>query len=73
MSHKRTVETLDRTLHDLKDNTKIMERVTLVLAGEFRQILPVISRGTSADQTDVCLKKSVWKSLGSYLESESYN
>ena len=35
-----------------------MGGVTLVLAGNFRQILPVIPRGTRADQISACLKKS---------------
>ena len=32
--------------------------MTLVLAGDFRQILPVIPRGNSADQINICLRKS---------------
>ena len=36
-------------------------RVTLVLAGDFKQFLPVISRGIKADQINSCLKKSyIW-------------
>ena len=58
MSHKRAVEALDRTLQNLKDNTKIMKGVTLFLAGDFRQILPDISWETRADQI-----KPVWKGL----------
>ena len=67
MSHKQAVEALDQILQDLKDNTKIMGGITLVLASNFRQILPVIPR---ADQINVCPKKFY---LWSYLESESYN
>ena len=63
MNIKREVKALDQTLQDLKNNTKIMGEVTLVLAGDFRQILPDISRGTRADQINVCLKKV--SSLGS--------
>ena len=56
MSHKQIVKVLDQTLQDLKDNTKIMGGVILVLAGDFRQIFPVIPRGTKADQINSCLK-----------------
>jgi ATP-dependent DNA helicase PIF1 len=35
-----------------------MGGVTMLLAGDFRQILPIIRRGTRADQVNACLKAS---------------
>ena len=58
MLHKRAVEAIDRLLKDLKDNNNLFGGVTVVLAGDFRQCLPVISGGNSADQLNACLKSS---------------
>ncbi|GBP67387.1 hypothetical protein EVAR_43670_1 [Eumeta japonica] len=40
MSHKRAIETLDRTIKDIKGNRHIMEGMVVLLAGNFRQTLP---------------------------------
>ena len=41
-----------------------MSGVTVVLSGDFRQTLPVIPRGTKADELKACLKSSVlWKNI----------
>ncbi|KAK7097308.1 hypothetical protein V1264_004308 [Littorina saxatilis] len=62
MSHRATFEALDRTLQDLRKNDTLMGGVTIVLAGDFRQTLPVIPRGTKADQLQACVKSSyLWK------------
>lgn len=58
MSHKADIEAIDRTLRDLKSCKKVMGGVTFVCAGDFRQTLPVISRGTRADIIKTCLKSS---------------
>ena len=58
MLHRKHLEALDRTLQDLKNNSKLMGGTTVVLAGDFRQILPVITRGTKADELKACLKSS---------------
>lgn len=58
MAHKGGIEALDRILKDLKSNNKLMGGVTVLLAGDFRQTLPVIPRGTRADEVNACLKSS---------------
>ncbi|KAK3884607.1 hypothetical protein Pcinc_011133 [Petrolisthes cinctipes] len=62
MSHKRAFEALDRTLKFLHNNDKLMGGVTVVLSGDFRQTLPVITRGTRADEVNACIKASqLWQ------------
>ncbi|XP_061385228.1 uncharacterized protein LOC133320601 [Danaus plexippus] len=50
MSHKRAIEALDRCLQDIHSNRKLMGGVVVLLAGDFRQTLPIIERGTAADE-----------------------
>jgi DNA replication protein DnaC len=51
MMHRRAFKVVDRTLHDLMQlddaqaNEKIFGGKTVVLGGDFRQILPVIPKG----------------------------
>lgn len=49
MSHKRAVEALNRSLKDIRGNQDLMGGIVVLLAGDFRQTLPVIERGTPAD------------------------
>ena len=62
MSHKRCLEAVDKTLKDIHNNNKIMGGVTVLLSGDFRQTLPVIPKGTKADELKSCIKSSyLWK------------
>ena len=64
MSHRKAFEALDRTLQDMKDCKHLMGGVTVVLAGDFRQTLPVVPKGTRADELKSCLKNSyIWNFL----------
>jgi len=58
MAHKGGVEALDRTLQDIRSSTHLMGGMTVLLAGDFRQTLPVVPRGTRADEVRACLKSS---------------
>ncbi|GFU61924.1 ATP-dependent DNA helicase [Trichonephila clavipes] len=54
----------DRTLRDFKGNRRILGGVLILLSGDFRQTLPIISRSTPADELHACLKSSVlWRHL----------
>ena len=44
MSHKKPITALDRIMKDIKGNQNIMEGMVVLLADDFRQILPVITR-----------------------------
>ena len=64
MLNKRAFEAIDRLMQDLRGNSQLMGGVTFVAAGDFRQCLPVITGGTSADQLRFMLKSShLWHSV----------
>ncbi|GMF44720.1 unnamed protein product [Phytophthora fragariaefolia] len=63
MTHRHAFEAVDRTLRDIMDNDQEpFEGKVFVLSGDFRQILPVVVRGTPAETIDACLKSStLWE------------
>ncbi|KAJ8874226.1 hypothetical protein PR048_025068 [Dryococelus australis] len=64
MSHRAHVEAVDRTSKDLRSSTAIMGGVTFVFAGDFRQTLPVVTKGMRADIIKAFLKSSpLWSSI----------
>ncbi|CAF4172498.1 unnamed protein product, partial [Rotaria sordida] len=51
---------------DLRNNGKNMGGVVVLIAGDFRQTLPVIPKGTMADELKACLKSSyLWRHVAS--------
>ena len=56
--HRKVLEAMDTTLQDLRSSTEIMGGLLTILCGDFRQILPVIPKGTRANIVDACLKSS---------------
>jgi len=56
MAHKKPLEALHHTLQDLRSNNDLMGGSTVVLAGDFRQTLPIIQRSSPADELNACLK-----------------
>ena len=58
MAHKKAMEALDQTLRDIRGNDRLMGSVTVLLSGDFRQTLPIIPKGTPADELNACLKAS---------------
>lgn len=50
---------MNRTLQDIRGNKNLIDRVTVLLAGGFYQILPVVSKRTRADEIKAYLKRSV--------------
>ena len=62
MANRHALESLNNTLQDLRGNGKNMGGVVVLLAGDFRQTLPVIAKGTMADELKACLKSSpLWR------------
>ncbi|GMF41136.1 unnamed protein product [Phytophthora fragariaefolia] len=59
MTHRHAFEAVDRSLRDVLNNDEDpFGGKTVVLSGDFRQILPVVMRGTPAETIDACLKSS---------------
>ncbi|XP_045500045.1 uncharacterized protein LOC123697545 [Colias croceus] len=66
MAHRKAVEAVDRTLRDIRQNDRPMGGITVLFCGDFRQTLPVIPRGTRADEVRACLKSSyLWRDIQS--------
>ncbi|CAG9830574.1 unnamed protein product [Diabrotica balteata] len=64
MAQKHSIEALNRTLKDIKNNDKLFGGTLLVLSGDFRQTLSVIPRSTYADEINACLKSSpLWHTV----------
>lgn len=62
MAHKLSLEALDRTLRDLWNSQELFGGILILLAGDFRQTLPVLPRSTMADEINACLKCSfLWR------------
>ena len=62
MANRYALEALNNTLQDLRGNVENMGGVVVLLAGDFRQTLPVVPKGTMADELKACLKSSpLWR------------
>jgi hypothetical protein len=62
MTHRFAFEALDRTLRDLRNSQEPMGGIITVLCGDFRQILPIIPKGSRPDIVNATLKRSaLWK------------
>lgn len=64
MAHKKALQAVDKSLQDIRNSSEVMGGVLLVLAGDFRQTLPIISGGTAADEINACLQRSeLWRNV----------
>ncbi|KAI3752350.1 hypothetical protein L2E82_24321 [Cichorium intybus] len=63
MAHRQAVEAVDRTLQDITQVRLPFGGKIMVLGGDFRQVLPVIRRGTRAQIVDSSLRMSPLWSL----------
>ncbi|XP_028102947.1 ATP-dependent DNA helicase RRM3-like [Camellia sinensis] len=64
MQHRHCVEAVDRTLRDIRDSEKPFGGITVILGGDFRQILPVIPKGVREQIVNASLRHSViWKHI----------
>ena len=50
MAHKKSLEALDRTMKDLRNNHNQFGKAIILLAGDFRLPLPVIPTSTPVDE-----------------------
>nr|XP_051218929.1 uncharacterized protein LOC127336183 [Lolium perenne] len=64
MTKRQTVETLDRSLQDIMGSDLPFRGKVVVFGGDFRQVLPVVTRGTRAQITDATLQRSyLWDKI----------
>lgn len=63
MGHRHVFEAVDRTLRDVRDEPgKLFGGMTVLFCGDWRQILPVIPRGSRTEIVNATLKHSqIWK------------
>ncbi|CDF77379.1 unnamed protein product [Chondrus crispus] len=59
MCHRHCIETVDRSLRDLMQTDRSFGGKFLVLAGDFRQILPVVPGGSRGQIVSACVKASL--------------
>lgn len=59
MTKRQAVEALDRSMRDIMDRPDVpFGGKTVVFGGDFRQVLPVVRKGTRPQITDATLRKS---------------
>jgi hypothetical protein len=64
MTKRQADEALDRSLQDITGCRSQFGGKVIVFGGDFRQVLPVVRRGTRAQIVNACLKKSyLWKDI----------
>lgn len=64
MTKRQAVEILDRSLQDIMDCSDPFGGKVVVFGGDFRQVLPVVPRGTRAQITDAILQRSyIWDKI----------
>ena len=64
MTRRQSGETLDRSLQDITGRFEPFGGKVIVFLGDFRQVLPVVSRGTRAQIMDATLLRSyIWENI----------
>ena len=64
MVNRCALESLDRTIRDIMEVNSPFGGKVLILGGDFRQVLPVVPKGTKAEMIDACIVKSpLWKDI----------
>lgn len=64
MADRRILEAVDRSMKDIRKNDRTFGGITVVLAGDWRQILPVVRNGSRAEIVNACIKSSpLWSNV----------
>src|SRR5947207_3120057 len=62
MQNRHIFEMINRTMKDIRNDPRLFEGVVFCFCEDFRQILPVVSRGTRGQIVSTCLKRSpLWR------------
>ncbi|XP_020271151.1 uncharacterized protein LOC109846336 [Asparagus officinalis] len=68
MAKRFAIETVDRTLRDVMGDKRFFGGKVVVFGGDFRQVLPVVPRGTRAETINASLVKSyLWEKNGEII------
>ncbi|KAG5566976.1 hypothetical protein RHGRI_002514 [Rhododendron griersonianum] len=72
MAKRQSIEALDILLRDLTEKDYLFGGKVVVLGGDFRQVLPVIPKGTKDDCIDASLvRSSIWSTLKKHTLKEN--
>ncbi|KAG5525404.1 hypothetical protein RHGRI_031907 [Rhododendron griersonianum] len=64
MTNRLAIEALDRTLRDIMDVEMPFGGKVMVFGGDFRQVLPVVPKGTKAETINASIAKSpLWRNV----------
>src|SRR6202789_1450016 len=64
MQHRHIHEAVDRTFQDIRRSDKPFGGLSVVFGGDFKQILPVIVKGSRAQIVGACIQRShLWRSI----------
>nr|XP_027086581.1 uncharacterized protein LOC113708317 [Coffea arabica] len=64
MINKGSIEAVDRLLQDLMDSNALFGSKVIVFGGDFRQVLPVVPKGTKSEFIDASIVNSyIWPHL----------
>ena len=64
MQHRFRPEAVDRTCHDIQNDDRPFDGITVVFGGDFQQTLPVIPKGSRLQIVESCLcRSSLWESV----------
>ena len=64
MGDRFNFEALDRSLQDIRKDKRMFGGLTVLFAGDWRQILPVVPRGSKSQIINCCLKNSyIWDNI----------
>src|SRR5204862_3806546 len=64
MMHRFAFEAVDKSIRDLTGSDKPFGDKVVILGGDFRQILPVVVRGSRSHIIDACIKSSkLWQDV----------
>ena len=67
MGHRHIFEAIDRSLRDVRNDKRTFGGLTVLLAADWRQTLPVVVKGSRGQIVNSCLKSSyIWEHVKEY-------
>ncbi|XP_071924923.1 uncharacterized protein [Coffea arabica] len=64
MAHKASMESVDKLLRDIMDSNDLFGSKVIIFGGDFRQVLPVVTKGSKSEFIDASIVNSyIWPEL----------